>query len=160
MTTKSHANVFATTVVRPTLHHIALSSEAAEQLLLGTALVESRLVHRRQIGGGPARGLFQMEPATHDDIWSNFLKYQTSLAQKIKSLLSSANANAHLELEKNDKYACAMARAHYLRAPEALPEAGDIKGMAGYWKQYYNTPLGAGTVSKYVTTWQKIMGKK
>lgn len=160
MTTKSQADVFVATIVRPALNHIALPSEAAEQLLLGTALVESRLVHRRQIGGGPARGFFQMEPATHDDIWSNFLEYRPSLAEKIKSLLSLPTANAHRELEKNDKYACAMARAHYLRAPEALPDAGDVKGMAGYWKQYYNTPLGAGTVGKYVAAWQKAMGRK
>jgi hypothetical protein len=32
--------------------------------------------------------------------------------------------------------------------------------MATYWRQYYNTPLGAGTVSKYVATWQKVMGEK
>ena len=44
MTTKSQADVFVATIVRPALHHIALPSEAAEQLLLGTALVESRLV--------------------------------------------------------------------------------------------------------------------
>jgi hypothetical protein len=160
MTTKRQANVFLTTVLRPTLRHIALSSEAAEQLLLGTALAESRLVHRKQMGGGPARGLFQMEPATHDDIWSNFLEYRPTLAQKIRSLLSSPKANAHLELEKNDKYACAMARAHYMRAPNPLPKCGDTKAMATYWRQYYNTPLGAGTVSKYVATWQKVMGEK
>jgi hypothetical protein len=160
MTTKSQANVFVATILRPTLNHIALPSEAAEQLLLGTALVESRLVHRRQIGGGPARGFFQMEPATHDDIWNNFLEFRPGLAEKIKSLRSSPAANAHQELERNDKYACAMARAHYLRAPEVLPEVGDLEGMAGYWKQYYNTPLGAGSVSKYLATWHRIMGKK
>ena len=160
MTTKNQANAFVATILRPTLNHIALPSEAAEQLLLGTALVESRLFHRRQIAGGPARGFFQMEPATHDDIWSNFLEYRPSLAEKIKSLLSVPNANTHRELERNDKYECAMARAHYLRAPEALPEAGDVRGMARYWKQYYNTPLGAGTVGKYLAIWHKVMGGK
>ena len=42
-----------------------------------------------------------------------------------------------------------------LRQPEALPEAGDIEGQAAFWKQHYNTPLGAGTVSKYAFKVQK-----
>ena len=33
---------------------------------------------------------------------------------------------------------------------EALPEAGDIEGQGQYWKTHYNTPLGKGTVIKYV----------
>ena len=101
-----------------------------------------------------------MEPATHDDIWSNFLKYRPTLAEKIKSLRSSTSASAHLELRKNDKYACAMVRAHYLRAPDPLPRLGDIEAMAEYWKQYYNTALGAGTVTKYLVTWHRIVGEK
>ena len=35
--------------------------------------------------------------------------------------------------------------------PEALPEAGDLEGQAAFWKQHYNTPLGAGTVGKYMS---------
>lgn len=41
---------FLTTVIRPTLIEIGLHSTAAEQLLLGTAMQESDLVHRRQSG--------------------------------------------------------------------------------------------------------------
>ena len=38
----------------------------------------------------------------------------------------------------------------YCCQPEAQPVAGDIEGQAAFWKQHYNTPLGAGTVSKYM----------
>jgi hypothetical protein len=106
---------FLATVIRPTLMAIDLDSTAAEQLLLGTAMQESDLVHRRQMGDGPARGFFQMEPFTHNDIWENFLKFHPELAAKITKLLTSPGADKIEELENNDQYACAMARAHYFR---------------------------------------------
>ncbi|KAF0118141.1 MAG: hypothetical protein FD149_866 [Rhodospirillaceae bacterium] len=72
---------FVTTVIRPTLLHLGLHSPAAEALLLGTAIQESRLgTYLRQTGGGPALGVYQMEPATHEDIWTNFLAYRPDLA--------------------------------------------------------------------------------
>ena len=40
---------------------------------------------------------------------------------------------------------------------EALPEAGDIEGQGQYWKTHYNTPLGKGTVTKYVYKVGKIL---
>lgn len=48
---------------------MGLHSMAAEQLLLGTAIQESHLKYRRQIGG-PALGYFQVGTNTQDDIWS------------------------------------------------------------------------------------------
>jgi hypothetical protein len=66
--------VFLTTIIEPVLHHLTEIpyDRAAAQLLLGTALKESlQLKYRRQIQG-PALGYYQMEPATHDDIWNNY----------------------------------------------------------------------------------------
>jgi hypothetical protein len=154
----AHAVHFLHEAVRPALLRIDFWHPAAEELLLGTALVESGLMYRRQIGGGPGRGLFQMEPATHDDIWKNFLNYRPGLSKSILSLVRSPGAELIKELENNDRYASAMARAHYLRAPAPLPEASRTEAMANYWKQYYNTPHGAGTVSKYIQTWNATMG--
>ncbi len=114
MATRQQAVYFQYSIIQPTLQQIGLWSVAAEELLLGTALIESNLIHRRQIGG-PARGFFQMERATHDDIWENFLKHRPQLARRIKDLLTSERDDKLVELEVNDKYACAMARAHYLR---------------------------------------------
>ena len=146
---------FLTTVIRPTLIEIGLHSAVAEQLLLGTAMQESDLVHRHQMGNGPARSFFQMEPATHNDIWQNFLKFRKELADKIANLLTSPTADKIKELENNDRYACAMARVHYLRVPEALPAADDIEAIANYWKNHYNTLLGAGTAAQFIAKWRK-----
>ena len=42
--------------IRPALTTLAAGGVAAEQLLLGTAIQESLLIHRQQLGGGPALG--------------------------------------------------------------------------------------------------------
>lgn len=147
-----------TKVIEPVLCHLTSIpfSPAASQLLLGTAIHESKVKHRRQFGGGPARGLFQMEPATHDDIWDNYLKYRSKIGDQVKSLLTSATADRHNELEFNDNYAAAMCRVHYRRAPGALPAFDDIGAMAAYWKKHYNTVKGAGTVAKYTADWNAL----
>lgn len=149
--------IFTTRVIEPVLCHLSeiAFSRAASQLLLGTALHESMgLKHRRQVGGGPARSLFQMEPATHDDIWTNFLAYRDGLKGQIESLLSSPTANKHRELEFNDNYAAGMARVHYFRAPDALPKSNDLISQSNYWKKHYNTEKGAGTPTKYQNDWK------
>jgi hypothetical protein len=144
---------YLTQIIEPVLCHLGAFSMGASQLVLGTALHEGGgLRYRRQIGGGPGRSYFQMEGATHDDIWDNYLKYQKALREKIEALLP-AGANKHQELENNDNYAAAMCRAHYRRQPGALPAYNDLEGQARYWKQYYNTALGAGTTTKYINDW-------
>lgn len=147
---------FRNLIIRPTLHRVGLHSPAAEKLLLGTAIAESRLQYVRQIvnGGayGPARGFFQMEPATHDDIWANYLRWNASLAGQIRrtsSYFVGLNPGAD-EMVANAAYACAMARAHYRRRPEPLPREDDLWGIACYWKDFYNTHLGAGTPEKFI----------
>ncbi len=136
-------------VIRPTLERIALWSQSAENLLLGTALTESGgLKWLHQLGGGPALGLYQMEPATHDDHWQNFLAYRPGLRERVESVLAPGDKLD--QLMTNLAYATAMARVHYLRDPEPLPAADDIEAMAHYWKRVYNTEAGAGTVGKFV----------
>ena len=154
----SKAQVFRTVVIKPVLVEFGGINLAAEEILLGTAVQESlNFMYRSQVGGGPAKGVFQMEPLTHDDIWSNYLKYRKKLAEKAISFLTSPNVDKIVELENNDKYAAAMARIHYMRVSAPLPKAGDIVAQARYWKQYYNTPLGKGLPHEYIDKWQKYV---
>lgn len=135
-------------VIRPTLKHLELWSPAAENLVLGTALVESKAEYLHQIRG-PALGLWQCEPATHDDIWANYLRYHSDLAVRVTQLTTgAAMTEGALELIGNLYYGAAMCRIHYRRSPRKLPEASDAQGMAEMWKAVYNTERGAGTVEK------------
>lgn len=147
-------------IIRPALTVINAQSVAAEELVLGTALQESRLIYIKQLGNGPAMGVFQMEPATHDDIWNNYLAYQDELRADVMTL-AAPNGGDHPsanEMIGNLWYACAMCRVHYRRVADPLPQAGDVPGMASYWKEHYNTHLGAGTEEEYEENWFANMG--
>jgi len=147
---------FTAQVIRPALAAINLGGLAAEQLLLGTALQESGLRNIRQ-SGGPALGYFQMEPATHNDIWTNFLMGNPQLAAAIKNLLPNGTAPLTSDLISFPIYAAAMARVHYLRVPAPLPAAGDLDAQAAYYKKWYNTPGGAATTAEYIANWSRAM---
>jgi hypothetical protein len=141
-------------VIVPALNAIGLWSPAAEDVMLGTALQESGLRTTHQVGG-PALGLWDMEPATHDDIWRNFLAFRAELSAKVKRLAVSAVALVQ-QLEQNHPYACAMARLKYYRSPAPLPAHGDIDGYAHLWKTVYNTAGGKGTEAEFIANWNAL----
>ena len=148
-----------TELIRPVLQKLDLWSKPAEDLLVGTACQESLCgKYIRQLGCKGkvgAFGIFQMELATHKDIWDNYLKYKDTLARKIRSLKAFNMSDAD-NLEYNLAYAVAMCRVHYLRVPKAIPTG--IYGQAQYWKEYYNTKFGKGTIEEYQQNWNKFNG--
>ena len=138
-----------------TLQRLKFHSEAAVQLLLGTAAVESKFgTYLRQLGGGPALGVYQMEPDTEFDIHTNFLRYKPYLLRDIREVCGVDRPDP-AALEGNLTYQTAMARMHYLRRTAPLPEAGDIEALARYWKRYYNTPAGKGTEEHFVKAYAR-----
>ncbi|HVI52904.1 MAG TPA: hypothetical protein VM661_16975 [Candidatus Sulfotelmatobacter sp.] len=141
-------------VIAPALSVIGLGGQAAEELLLGTALQESLGgVYLHQLGLGPAIGIFQMEPRTHDDLWSSFLPHHVDLSVKTSSLLVSGMGRLN-QMAGNMLYAAAMARLLYYRCPETLPAAGDIPAQAAFYKRWYNTAGGAATIEGYLSRWK------
>lgn len=137
-------------------------SDAARRLLLGTAAHESGgFVYIDQVtaGGlaadqpGPAYGYFQMEAATHDDLWANFLQFRQPIAAKVR-LYRSPEPDGVPQLY-NPFYAVATARAQYFRARPPLPAADDLPALAEYWKTHWNTPQGAGTPSQWLLHYPK-----
>ena len=125
-------------VIAPALDKMGLWSRAAEELVLGTAIVESGLTYLIQHGDGPALGLWQVEPATHDDLYTNFLNYRPELGSRLMEL-RAPNLSIGENLTTNLIYGAAVCRLCYYRKPDALPAAGDIEGQASFWNQHYNT---------------------
>ncbi len=142
---------FAFRIVRPLLRDIGLSSFAAERLVLGTGMQESRLRFMQQLRG-PALGVYQMEAATYQDIRANFLARDTSLRRAIDAW--AIRAPDPEEMEGNLYFATGMCRAHYRRVAADLPAPSDAAGLAQYWKRYYNTALGKGTVAEALPHFQ------
>lgn len=144
-------------VIRPTLKHLDLWSLASENLVLGTAIVESKLKAIKQYGTGPALGLWQMEPFTHNDIWRTHL-IGRPLGDKVRSFVPvSFGVPSPSHLMTSLQYGAAMCRIHYLRVRAPLPAPNDALGMAKYWKDYYNTRLGKGTVEKALPAFRFAM---
>jgi hypothetical protein len=143
-------------IIKPSLQTLDLYSYEASILLLATAAQESQGgYYIKQLGGGPARGIFQMETETHDDIYDNFLVYRPELLNKFKPLLLPFWDKSQ-QLIVNPLYASAMARVHYYRVSDPLPQVG-MEEMWPYYKEFYNTSLGAATEEEWL---QKRSGSR
>lgn len=146
-------------IVRPVLTRLGLYSLAAENLVTGTAMVESKLKYLTQLGRGPARGLWQMEGATHFDIHTNYLKFRPQLLKLV--MLYAAPLNSDIPdpdiMAGNLYYACAMCRVDYLRAPEALPAPTDAAGMAALHKLRYNSAGGKTDITESIKDFQQAV---
>jgi hypothetical protein len=100
--------------------------------------------HRRQIGGGPALGIFQIETVTHNSVWDNSDTIRAR-AQRygIKEDVS--------KLETDDRYSIFVAR-HYL-AQDVNPLPKTPEAMADYCKSYWNR-TGKASPEKYLNDYR------
>jgi hypothetical protein len=145
-------------VVEPALGYLQLpGGEAAIRLVMGTAAQESGLDCLAQRGSGPALGYWQIEPATFDDLLANTLPARRDLSVRLVHLTAEW-PEPKLQLASNLAFSAAVCRLLYWRAPDPLPAANDIDGLGRYWKRFYNTPAGAGTVAEFVSNYRRCIG--
>lgn len=150
-------------------------------LLFGTALHESGMFrYRRQMGFLPdtndgAFSYWQMERAAiaesmdrllmggslYDAVWSN-LREEGNPSKFLLVGMEDAVEPAiaaldFLQWPCGDYLACVLARLYYLSKPGLIPES--LQDQAAYWKKYWNTELGAGTVQQYIDHWLEWKGQ-
>ena len=132
------------------------ASPEAVDLVLSTGIVESRYEYIRQMGDGPARSFWQVEPASAVDNCQHYLKYRSDLMKSCAkaSLVDVKYWQIYDEelwseiLEKNIASGIVHCRLKYRRVPKKLPST--LEGQAKYWKKYYNTESGKGDPEHYV----------
>ena len=150
---------FREEIILPTLAEMydefpsSIAAGNAVELLIGTAIQESRLTYLKQIGG-PALGLYQIEPATLSDVYDNYLNSRRDRLELIEQMLSPLFSRED-QLASNLIYATAIARIIYWRKPGAIPDT--LEGQADYWKEHYNTPLGKGTAEQYINNYKRYV---
>ncbi len=146
-------------IIIPYLESIGLNSSAAVNLLLGTCAQESSMGTFLHQINGPAVGMYQMEPLTYTDIIVNYLTYRPDLKRKILYTCHFDSFPSYDQLISNLGFATIMTRIHYYRVFEPLPEASDVKGLAAYWKKYYNTPAGKGTEEEFISNYERYVNE-
>lgn len=154
-------------LIMDVLHGVDCHSNEAVDLLMLTAAQESEMGrYLYQLGNGPARGIFQHEPATRRDLFENFLKYRPNLLEKATSFTGLRDFTEHVDLVGNIPYQIVVARFQYLRFPERLPWRNDfddefdyVSALAGYWKKYWNTYKGKGHAREAVQNYYRYVVK-
>ena len=137
------------------------ASEPAIDLVLATGIVESRYEYIRQLGDGPARSFWQVEPSSAVDNLIHYLKHRPKLMQKCAeaTLVDLKHWQTYDEklwediLEKNIAAGIVHARIKYWRVPKRMPTT--VEGQADYWKRYYNTEQGKGDPEHFIEVVKK-----
>lgn len=103
-------------------------------LLLATGLQESKLAYRRQLGNGPARGLWQFERGGGV---KGVLTHPASAGLAISLAdargVAPTAAAAWAALEMDDVLAAGFARLLYWTDPSRVPDRSDVDGA---WDMY------------------------
>lgn len=134
---------FRNVIIKPAMVDLMMYSHDAEELLVFTCATESdggTFIH--QING-PALGIYQMEPVTHNDIWHNYIKHNPKLMMLLSTNFNIADIPSEERLVYDLRYATAMARIFYARIHETLPDKNNVMAIWAYYKKYYNTAKGA-----------------
>jgi len=138
-------------VIKPTLEALSLYSQEAEDLMLGTCAIESRGgTYLKQLNG-PALGIFQMEPRTHDDLWTSYLPNNPAVCNKMMRFCLLFNKPKAEVMVYHLTYACAMARILYARHKEPVPKR--LEDQAEYYCKFYNSNLGKSTAEEYIAAY-------
>lgn len=126
----------------------SIDGDVAQDLLLSTIAAESGAEYIAQFGGGPARGIFQMEPETLEDL-VNVL--QPRHADKFQMLQAFCPPGMKFKdaLYGVLPFQVIACRLQYWRHPDSLPLQGDKDGLWVYYKRFWNTEAGDTTRQEY-----------
>ena len=149
---------FRKLVIKPTLQAIHLYSPEAEELLVGTMAQETQGGFYLAQTVGPALGVYQMEPRTHDDLLSWIHKAEN---HTYEALVDEFLRDTHVasRMAGNLYYATAIARLFYYRIEEEkgkngswlypLPAHDDLESIWKYYKLHWNTNMGKATQQEF-----------
>jgi hypothetical protein len=132
-------------------------SHEAMMLIYNTGLVESKYKYLTQKGGSNiARGFFQCEPWVAVSVCKDYLQYRETLMKKVaevcyldwKYFIQPTKGDWKKIMTTNILAQIVFCRLHYWRVPKKLPET--LTQQAKYWKKWYNTEKGAGTIEHFI----------
>ena len=152
-----NAKQFRELIVDPVLKGMdAWTAQAADLLVMTMAHESNGGQFLKQLGKGPALGMFQMEKRSFDDLWSRCVATKPGVMQNIMAICNLGKPPQAEEMEGNLYLATAMARVYYKQVFAAIPN--DLVEMSNYAKQYWNTSKGAATPQDYLRAYYAFEG--
>ena len=112
---------------------------------------------QQNIGFKGGIGIYQMQRGTYDDIWSRKINDKVAIKARIRLMLGYEGKPPAERMATDMTLATIMTRLFYAAIPNPLLASDDIRGIGEYWKRYYNTALGKGTVDEFVTNYRKYV---
>lgn len=146
-------------IIQATLQRTPWYSRDVEELLFFTAAVETNCGQFLfQVGGGPALGIFQMEPRTAMDIleWG---QGRPSVGPVMGFWVPTGH-DITVDLAGNIPLQVVLGRLLYLRTPEPIPAYTDHEGIWNLYKKRWNTPLGAAKKPECMAKYLSFLNRK
>lgn len=143
-------------IIKPALQDLQMFSLDAMELLIFTCAVESKGGFYLKQLSGPALGIFQMEPATYNDIWQNFIMFKSDIKLQLLHNFNAPVMPSEDRMIYDLRFAAAMCRLHYERVPEALPNNQNPADIWNYYKKYYNTIYGAASYDEAIKSYDNF----
>ena len=138
-------------IVEYALYKIDSYSDDALALVVRTGMAESGYRALKGYGeGNPAIGFWQIEPATMNDMITNYIHYRSHYKKNLISLGMNFEKDTIMSVMSNLAVQAALCRLHYRRDKDPLPSWDNLEGQASYWKRVYNTVEGRGTVKHFM----------
>ena len=133
------------------LYRLDSYSDDALALVVRTGMAESGYRALKGYGeGNPAIGFWQVEPATLNDMVTNYIKYRPHYEKNLISLGMNFNDDMIISVISNMAVQAGLCRLHYRRDKDPIPSWDDLEAQAKYWKRVYNTVEGRGTVEHFI----------
>lgn len=110
-----------------------MDTREARVLLMAICIQESGLRHRRQLGGGPARGYAQFETAGVQGVLTHRASSEHAVRVCCELDVEPTTPAVHAALEHHDALTVCMARLLLWTLPAPLPA---VDATAGAWDQY------------------------
>ena len=133
------------------LYKIDSYSDDALALVVRTGMAESGYRALKGYGeGNPAIGFWQIEPATMNDMITNYIKYRSHYKKNLISLGMNFGKDKIISVMSNMAIQAALCRLQYRRDKDPIPSWDDLEAQGKYWKKVYNTFEGRGTVDHFV----------
>ena len=144
--------------IKPALEYFPqnLRTPNRVQFMLGIGLIESGYRAVVQEPVADALGFWQMERETFNDCIDNFLAFSSPFTQGWFQL-RDIHTVAYSTLTYDCVFACYMSAIKVYRAPPAIPYLFDLKGMAKYWKQYYNASPNGANIDEAISRMQPMV---